>query len=173
MCSLSYTSPCSIGQGPAMAIQFLWVTRTRAPTVLPGGTPLWVHTMRQASVIDGWSPKMISRGTWRSPLPRALAKQSRISKLYSSLQPSFDRIRLWVNNGCLWPSSISPVFASLLSPAPYPSWSSDSRQLYPFRSSKHPISPANPLPGSHPCRTQTPELWQHQETEKVLKLSFG
>lgn len=61
----------------------------------------------------------------------------------------------------------------LLSPAPYPSWSSNSRKLYPFSSSKHLVSPANRFSGSLSCRAQTLELWQHSETEEVLKLSFG
>lgn len=50
-------------------------------------------------------PETTFKGTWRLLLPRALAKQSRISNFYSCLKPSSDGIRAWMNNVCLWPSS--------------------------------------------------------------------
>lgn len=60
--------------------KLLSVTRRYTPIVQLDSIPLWGHTVCQASVIDGWMPKMIFRGTWKL-LPRALAKQSRISNL--------------------------------------------------------------------------------------------
>lgn len=52
-------------------------------------------------------PKMVFKDTRRLLFPRALAKQSRISNFYSSLTPSFNGIRAWINSACLWPSNTS------------------------------------------------------------------
>lgn len=162
---------CGTGQCPVGAIQVtLSYTHIAMPIVQLGSTPPWVHSVCQASVVDGWMPKMIFRSTWRLLLPRALAEQSRISKLQSCLEPSFDRIRAWINNVCLGPSSTSlylPLSRLLL---PCPSCSSNSRQLYPFSFSSHPTSPADPLPGLPP--QQSPDsriMTERQETEEVLK----
>lgn len=85
--------------------------------VLPGNTPLWVHTMYQASIIDGQMPKRIFKGTWRLLLLRSLAKQSRISKLHSCLKPSFDRIGAWANNVCRASNTYLSLPLSYLLPA--------------------------------------------------------
>ena len=163
--------PLSCRPGPCDEDPSSWVAHTCALSSAWQPTSVVLHCVPDIS--DQWLEAHGDfRGTWRSFLPRALAKQSQISKASSFLWPSFDRIRAWVNDGCLWPSSISPVFAPFIS-CPISILISNSRKLYPFSSSKHLVSPANRFSGSHSCRAQTLELWQHQETEDVLRLSFG
>lgn len=92
---------------------------------------------------------MVFKDTWRLLLPRALAKQSRISNVYSSLKPSFDGIRAWINNACLWPSNTS--LSCLLPPYFHVLQTPD------FSFSKH--QSHLPIPGE-------PRLWNYDRASK-------